>query len=378
MTNRIYLLDPNSSLIPMDEATYDSESLLQELLARHPDLLAGEQMTGGDPKRWALVMREMGVPDEDAGAGRWSLDHLFLDDDAVPTLVEVKRSTDTRIRREVIGQMLDYAANAVVYWPVEEIRAKFEARCEAHGEDPDEVLAMLLDDDNDGDFWQRVKTNLQAGRIRMVFVADSIPRELRRIVEFLNEQMDPAEVLAVEVRQFVGDGVKTLVPRVVGRTEAAEQRKAGTKSTREKITEADFLAALVRDYGPDEQRPVRRLLDWARPKSDGMSFRLGKRGARCIPRIIAAGALHYPISIELSGTVYFQLRYLRQRPPFDDEANRERLGELIAEIPGLRLTDYGMDGFPAIPVASLADQREEDRLIAALDWVYGQLRGVEP
>ena len=32
----------------------------------------------------------------------------------MPTLVEVKRSSDTRIRREVVGQMLHYAANAVV------------------------------------------------------------------------------------------------------------------------------------------------------------------------------------------------------------------------------------------------------------------------
>jgi hypothetical protein len=65
------------------------------------------------------------------GSGnRWSVDHLFLDQDAVPTIVEVKRSTDTRIRREVVGQMLDYAANAVVYWPVEAIRAEFEANQE--------------------------------------------------------------------------------------------------------------------------------------------------------------------------------------------------------------------------------------------------------
>ena len=45
--------------------------------------------------------------------------------DANPTLVEVKRSSDTRERREVVGQMLDYAANAVVYWPIETIRARF-------------------------------------------------------------------------------------------------------------------------------------------------------------------------------------------------------------------------------------------------------------
>ena len=30
----------------------------------------------------------------------------------------------------------------------------------------------------------------------MIFIADKIPPELRRVVEFLNLQMDPAEVLA--------------------------------------------------------------------------------------------------------------------------------------------------------------------------------------
>lgn len=43
MTGRIYLLDDQSNLMAMDEMAYDSESLLQEMLAEHPDLLAGEQ-----------------------------------------------------------------------------------------------------------------------------------------------------------------------------------------------------------------------------------------------------------------------------------------------------------------------------------------------
>ena len=57
---------------------------------------------------------------------------------------EVKRSTDTRIRREVVGQMLDYAADAVTYWPVTRIRSMFE---DWHGNlnhDPDEVLSAFL------------------------------------------------------------------------------------------------------------------------------------------------------------------------------------------------------------------------------------------
>ena len=39
----------------------------------------------------------------------------------------------------------------------------------------------------------------------MVFVADQIPNEVKRIIEFLNEQMDPAEVLGLEIKQYVND-----------------------------------------------------------------------------------------------------------------------------------------------------------------------------
>jgi len=35
---------------------------------------------------------------------RWLLDHVFLDREAVPRLVEVRQSSDTRIQREVVGQ----------------------------------------------------------------------------------------------------------------------------------------------------------------------------------------------------------------------------------------------------------------------------------
>lgn len=49
-------------------------------------------------------------------------------------------------------------------------------------------------------FWKLVSDNLRKGRIRMVFVADDIPSELQRIVEFLNQQFVEAEVYAVDRR----------------------------------------------------------------------------------------------------------------------------------------------------------------------------------
>jgi hypothetical protein len=94
MNRAIYLLAPGDQLVEMREQAYDSEDLLQRLLATHPDLLAGDQIDPATPRRWLLVSREMPVPADAGLGGRWSLDHLFIDQEGVPTLVEVKRSTD--------------------------------------------------------------------------------------------------------------------------------------------------------------------------------------------------------------------------------------------------------------------------------------------
>lgn len=96
----IFHIGADGELLPLVATLFEAENDLQQLLETHPDLLAGGQMTPGVPRRWARVKREQGVPDRDHAGSRWSVDHLFVDQDAVPTLVEVKRSTDTRIRRE--------------------------------------------------------------------------------------------------------------------------------------------------------------------------------------------------------------------------------------------------------------------------------------
>src|SRR3954454_9088408 len=124
----------------MSERDYASEDLLQELLAKYRNLLAGDQIDSDEPRHWLLVSRDS----EEDGAGWWSVDHLFLDQDAIPTIVEVKRSTDTRIRCEVVGQMLEYAANAVVFWPIDSLISWFEATCASKGEDSSDVISSFL------------------------------------------------------------------------------------------------------------------------------------------------------------------------------------------------------------------------------------------
>ena len=67
-----------------------------------------------------------GIPTAEGASDTFSLDHLFIDTRGIPVIVEVKRSSDTRIRREVVGQMLDYAANGTRYWPISKLRESLD------------------------------------------------------------------------------------------------------------------------------------------------------------------------------------------------------------------------------------------------------------
>jgi hypothetical protein len=167
----------------------------------------------------------------------------------VPTLVEVKRSSDTRIRREVVGQLLEYAANIDVYWPSDRIRSLAVEQHGGSGE-LDRAILELLDLDPDSDatdhvetYWSQVEEHLRNGKLRLLFVADELPREVRRIIEFLNGKMNDVEVLGVELRQYVGDKLRAMVPRIIGQTEATRRAKSAKNASSKHTTKDEMIAA---------------------------------------------------------------------------------------------------------------------------------------
>ena len=95
MPEEIYHLDEQGHLEPMTEERFALEDKLQELVAQYPKLLSGEQMDPNNPRRWILIGREQGIADIVGGSDRWALDHLLIDQDARPTLVEAKRSENS-------------------------------------------------------------------------------------------------------------------------------------------------------------------------------------------------------------------------------------------------------------------------------------------
>lgn len=271
---KIFLIGQEpGTLIPMTQTSYTTESVLQALLAQYPDLLPGDQINPEAPRRWLLVSREMGIPGNVGETSRWSLDHLFLDQDGIPTFVECKRAVDTRARREVVAQMLDYAANGIEYWAIDRLRQAAAETAQNQGNSLDGLILALLDETDEvavETYWRSVESNLRNGRVRLIFVADETTAELRRLVEFLNEKLLDVEVLAVEIRQFLGHEQKALVPRVVGLTEAGRRQKpdAGKSQT----TRAEFLNQLP----PEAVAVFTHILD--RAEAQGHTIYWGQKG----------------------------------------------------------------------------------------------------
>jgi hypothetical protein len=387
-TDLIFLVGPDGSLTRASSSAYEAEADLQKLLADNIDLLPGAQINPANPRRWLLIKREAGVSDHEGGGGWWSVDHLAVDQDAIPTFVEVKRASDTRSRREVVAQMLDYAANGSVFWTPELLRDWFE------GSDPpgatERVVELLGPTDGEPDevadaFWQKVGTNLREGQIRLVFVADEIPASLKRLVEFLNEQMSRVEVLALEIRQYRADDNASgaLVPRLIGQTSRAQDTKERPVSAPRRSARwtTEEVMAAVAEAGHEAVAVSAAVRDWAlanphveivggvgvKDRGFTVTADTGPGASRRRPLLsLYSSPFGGPPMLEI------QVRLMRTLPPYD------RAGEwaaLMASIRALGIprlaSEPAFAGIrPNIPVEQLTGGRVQRLLALVEQWLH--------
>jgi hypothetical protein len=343
----VFLLQGEDSLVPMEPASFAKEDDFQRLLSRFPELLVGDQINPQNPRRWALVRREHPISTGEIGASQWSVDHVFLDQDG-----EIKRQTDSRIRCEVVGQMLDYAANCLTYWSVETLQSGLERTCRETDQPIETALSELIGPETSvEEFWQRVKTNLQAKRIRLLFVADVIPLELRRIVEFLNEQMDPAEVLAIELRQFESKDLKVLVPTVYGQTQEAARKRGGVGQRWDDVSLFDKLAETV---GARELQVARQIYEWMRKGGRrDVIFGTGKENGSVYPAFKPSGVSINPVYLSSDGKLWLQFGSLENKPVFGSIDSRRALMQQFNSVSNVKFTDADLAKYRSIPLGAI-------------------------
>ena len=375
MAERIYTSTGEGNLEALEEIPFSTEDELQALIAEHPELLDGEQIRPGDARRWILVTREKGIAASSGEGARWSVDHLIVDQDAVPTLAEVKRGASPEIRRSIVGQMLEYAAHASETWTASELRSAFENQAGNRGLDPNDELATLLQGYDEPDvegFWQDVATNLAARRLRLLFVADEIPDPLARVVTFLNAQMPGIEVLAVEIKRFHGESTQTLVPRVIGRAAAGPPR--GQSRSGPKLTHQSFLEGFVNE---EARRVAQRVLEAAEESGGYVYYGTGGVSVRVncsIRRQHVSVAWLYP----RPATGWMRTRYFSFGAAiFDDDPPDELLAVLEPWIDQFAedgfTEDVSSKGTRAWAVSHEAAVEQQDLLVDRLRGIVSEL-----
>lgn len=223
------------------------------------------------------------------------------------------------------------------------------------------MLSLFLGDADISAFWEQVDANLKAGRVKLVFVADVIPPELARVVEFLNEQMR-ADVRAVELRWFEGDsGVMTLVPRIIGETQRAAAQKSTGRDLPAPIGIEDWITKVIQPRGQeavDGAHAFLRLIHELNGELVIPSTQGSIAGAFRTP----SGRKVYPLSLWSTGLVSPTFGYLKQRPHLSTERDRQRHYDAFAAAAG-PLSTKSLSGFPGFKVQLLRDAAVFERVL---------------
>lgn len=216
---------------------YADESSLQALLAEHPTLLPG---VVGE----SAVCREF-----QSGVG--PADIVIVDAESSITLVECKLAANREVRREVIGQVLDYASR-LWQMPLDDFLNQWQAR----GGTP---MADVLGDGQEAGL-AALGANLQAGRFRIVLAVDVINDDLMRIVSYLNAMTNAdTSVVAVEFRKMTYGETEILMPRSFG-AEIADEKAARSSTARRQWTVDEYLSWCA-EYDPVGGEVVKAMLD---------------------------------------------------------------------------------------------------------------------
>jgi len=243
----------------------------------------------------------------------------------------------------------------------------FEETCQKQGGDPENALGSFIGDNKTtGEYWTSVDTNIKAGKLRLLFVADTIPSELQRIIEFLNKQMDPAEVLGVEIKQYIGDGETTLVPRVIGQTVEARQHKKRTSGKPVKWSEDSYLDWHKERFAEPILETAKAILSWVKDHSDSIWWGEGRTETSYIACIQDNG--RNKLFARLVGapkSAYLQIQFaeLKKYQEFSDEAIRMHYLRKFNEIEGVNISEDKIDKYPSIGFDILADKHRRNLVL---------------
>lgn len=193
-----------------DDAVLEAD--LQAIIHAHPECLPIAEI---DPAFAGAVSicRELVTP-----AGR--IDNFLVTPSGFPVLVECKLWRNPEGRREVVGQILDYAKE-LRRWSSADLQRETRRNL-GQGDDP--ILELMRRRDPEIDaarFNDALTANLRRGRCLLLIVGDGIREGVETIADYLQGLAGLHFSFGLIEMPFYGlpDGSRVVAPRVLARTE---------------------------------------------------------------------------------------------------------------------------------------------------------------
>lgn len=216
------LIQDQSGVRPLEEG-FATEQELQTFLREHPDLMPLEEIELDAPGLLCIGW--------EVGLASGAEDILYIDQNGLLTVVETKLRKNPEARREVVGQILEYAAHMSTWSPsdVERQAEKFFAspHCpkQYRGSTLKRALELFLESRGSptpfsyDDFLRQVQTNIERGQFRLVIAIDEPPEPLLNTVEFVNRFSERFEIYLIQLKRFrdLAKEQNIFVPALFGR-----------------------------------------------------------------------------------------------------------------------------------------------------------------
>jgi hypothetical protein len=181
------------------EEGYATELELQVFLREHADLTPLEEIELNAPPLLCIGW--------EVGVASGSEDILFIDPAGLITLVETKLRKNPESRREVVGQVLEYASH-MASWTASEVEAIAEKFFSGpYAPTPYQNLSLrkaleLFSETHEfplsyDAFLQQLQANIERGRFRLLIAIDEPPEALIRTVEFVNKFSERFEMYLI-------------------------------------------------------------------------------------------------------------------------------------------------------------------------------------
>src|SRR4030095_4230167 len=154
------------------------------------------------------------------------IDNLFISPDGYLTVVETKLWRSPEARREVVGQILDYAKE-LNKWTFSDLDNSVKRYNQQYKNNSDTLLTTVrkhtqLNESDETFFIDNISKNLKRGRFLLLIVGDGIRESVEDMVEYLSRTPQLFFTLAlVELQVYKlnqNDNSLIIIPQVVTRT----------------------------------------------------------------------------------------------------------------------------------------------------------------